>query len=117
VGATPAVLWPANRKLRLVALSGGSDPDGDPVTLEITGVTQDEPRGGTRDAQSAGDENQVRLRAERDVRGDGRVYQVAFEASDGHGGSCAGMATVSVPRHRSVAASDSAPPGYDSFGG
>ena len=86
------------------------------MTLEITGVTQDEPTGRSRDAvlSSAGDE--VRLRAERDNKGDGRVYRIEFEASDGNGGSCSGTAKVSVPRKKNKAAVDSAPPSYDSFG-
>ena len=42
VSADPAMLWPPNHDLRLVTLSGGSDPDGDPVTITITGVTSNE---------------------------------------------------------------------------
>jgi dipeptidyl aminopeptidase/acylaminoacyl peptidase len=116
VAATPRLLWPANKKLRLVALDGATDPDGDAVTLAITGVTQDEPVRGARDAQHSVGDDAVRLRTDRDSRGDGRVYTIAFEATDGEGGSCEGVATVSVPRHRRVAAVDSAPPSYDSFG-
>jgi hypothetical protein len=116
VSATPEVLWPANRKLRMVEVSGATDPDGDPVTLEITGVTQDEPLGASRDAQQAGNASQVRLRTERHPGGDGRMYRIAFQASDGTGGSCAGTATVFVPRHKRATAVDSAPPEYDSFG-
>jgi Tol biopolymer transport system component len=116
VTAAPALLWPPNKNFRLAGLAGATDPDRDRVTLEVTGVTQDEPIRGARDAQhSVGDDN-VRLRADRDPRGDGRVYTIAFEATDGRGGSCEGGANVSVPRHRRVAAVDSAPPSYDSFG-
>jgi hypothetical protein len=116
VSASPAVLSPANGRLVRVALSGATDPDGDTVAYEITGVTQDEPTGRTRDAvlSSAGDE--VRLRAERENHGDGRVYRIEFEATDGHGGSCTGTAKVSVPRKKKQAAVDSAPPSYDSLG-
>jgi Tol biopolymer transport system component len=116
VAAAPDLLWPANRKLRLVGLSGASDPDGDAVASEVTGVTQDEPARGAGDAQPASAEDAVGLRADRDPRGDGRVYKVAFEATDGKGASCTGVATVSVPRHRGAAAVDSAPPSYGSFG-
>jgi hypothetical protein len=116
VSAAPAMLWPADRRFRVVEIAGGSDPDGDPVTLSITGVTQDEPVRGARDAAPTGEDSSVRLRAERDLAGDGRVYRIAFEATDGRGGSCDGVAKVSVPRRRGVAAVDSAPPSYDSFG-
>ena len=35
----------------------------------------------------------------RDPKGDGRVYEIAFEATDEHGATCTGEATVTVPRH------------------
>jgi hypothetical protein len=59
--------------------------------------------------------NQVSLRAERDGAGDGRVYRIAFTASDARGGSCSGTATVSVPRKHHKSAVDTAPPSYDSL--
>ena len=115
VTATPANLSPANRKLVPVVLTGATDPDGDPVTTSVTGVTQDEPTGGEPDAAPGSAPNQVSLRAERDGGGDGRVYRITFQASDGRGGTCAGTVKVGVPRG-SRAAVDSAPPSYDSFG-
>jgi hypothetical protein len=103
-----------------LALDGATDPDGDPVTLSVDGVTQDEPVVGSGDPTSpdAVDEGdgQLRVRAERNPHGDGRVYRIAFTASDGRGGSCSGTATVSVPRKKRQPAVDSAPPSYDSFG-
>ena len=115
VTADPSLLWPANGTLRPVELSGASDPDGDAVSLEITGVTQDERVRGTRDAYGAA-ENAVRLRAKRDPRGDGRVYRIAFTATDSKGAQCDGTAAVSVPRHKKQPAVDSAPPSYNSLG-
>lgn len=116
VAANQSLLWPANLRLVRISLGGATDPDGDLVTIEITGVTQDERTAGSRDAvlSSAGDE--VRLRAERENRGDGRVYRIEFEATDGNGGSCSGTVKVDVPRKKNKAAVDSAPPSYDSFG-
>ena len=49
VAASPTTLWPPNHKLHTITLSGATDPDG-PVTLAVTGVTQDEPTGGAPDA-------------------------------------------------------------------
>ena len=104
VTATPNVLWPPNHRFRRVALSGASDPDGDPLTLEITGVTQNEPVRGRSD-HTAPDvrlyrhRDYVLLRAERNPHGRGRVYTIAFEVSDGSD-SCTGTALVRVPRHR-----------------
>ncbi len=66
------------------------DPDGDRVAVSVTGVTQDEPTGGAPDAAAGTAPNQVRLRAERDSHGDGRVYMISFDVSDGRGGTCSG---------------------------
>lgn len=115
VVASPAVLHPPSSRLVRIALSGATDPDGDEVTIQITGITQDEPTGRSRDAvlSSAGDE--VRLRAERDNKRDGRVYRISFDAADGKGGTCSGTASVGVPRKKKQAAVDSAPPSYDAL--
>ena len=92
--ATPASLGAPNHRLLTVTISGASDPDGDTVDLEITGVTQDERLRGPADAVATTQPHRVRLRAERDPKGDGRVYRIAFEASDGRGGTCTGFATA-----------------------
>ena len=115
VRAYQDTLLPANKRFRMVVLRGGSDPDGDPVTLEVTGVTQDEPVEHGPDARLTRQASAVRIRAERDSAGDGRVYRVAFSATDGNGGECVGVAPVTVPRHRHRPAVDSAPPSYDSL--
>jgi uncharacterized repeat protein (TIGR01451 family) len=44
------------------------------------------------------DDHHVRLRAERSVRGDGRVYTVTITATDAAGGSAQQQVTVTVPR-------------------
>jgi hypothetical protein len=114
------VLTTVNRRLVPLTLDGATDVDGDPTTLAIDGVTQDEPVTGPGDPTSPdaiddGD-GQVRVRAERNPHGDGRVYRIAFKATDDHGGTCTGTVTVSVPRKKHKPAVDSAPPSYDSFG-
>lgn len=113
VNADPATLWPVNHKYQLVTLSGATDPDGDTVTLNITGVTQDEALKGLGDGDTAPDakagpkSNQVYLRAERSGTGDGRVYRIAFEGSDGEGGTCSGTVAVGVPHDKGKTAVDS----------
>jgi hypothetical protein len=108
--AVPAVLWPPNHTLQRVKIEGVTDPDGDPVTITIDSVTQDEP---TEKAVGVGDEcpdavfvdvdedgnaESAGLRAERIGKGNGRVYVVHFTARDGEGGVSSGSATVLVPR-------------------
>jgi hypothetical protein len=96
-------LWPPNHKYRLITLSGATDPDGDTVTLTITGVTQDEPLNGLGDGDTSPDakagpaSEQVFVRAERSGQRNGRVYRIAFSGSDGKGGTCTGSGTVGVP--------------------
>jgi hypothetical protein len=95
----------------LVTLSGATDTDGDELSFHIDGVTQDEPvfgPPGTTDPDakytSAGaDSASVLLRAEKDPKRNGRVYFIAFTVSDGTD-TCSGVARVSVPRKKGVAA-------------
>jgi WD40 repeat protein len=96
VVADPSVLWPANNRLRTVTLLDGTDPDGDSVSLAVTGVTHDER--GAPDWRPGSSPDQVLLRARREVRGDGRVYTIAFEAADEQGATCTGETSVTVPR-------------------
>lgn len=101
--ASPDLLWPPNHKFRLITIVGVTDPDGDPVTVTITGVTQDEVLNGlgdgdtTPDASNGPAPNQVNVRAERSGLGDGRVYRISYMADDGKGGTCTGSANVGVP--------------------
>jgi hypothetical protein len=37
------VLWAPNHQFVPIAIMGVTDPDGDAVTITVTGVTQDEP--------------------------------------------------------------------------
>lgn len=104
--AGPA-LWPPNHKLRLVTVTGATDPDGNTLTTTVTGVTQDEALNSLGDGNTSPDafaaaaSNQVWLRAERSGLGDGRVYGVHVTVTDGQGGSCTGTASVSVPHDQS----------------
>jgi hypothetical protein len=93
-----------------VHLRGGGDPDGDPVSIWVGAVEQDEAVRTARDrtspdARLAGDG--ARLRAERHRRGDGRVYLLRFTGSDPHGESCSGTARVLVERWSGLPARDS----------
>ncbi len=106
LSAGPA-LWPPNHKLHLVTAGGATDPDGNPLTATITGVTQDEPLNEQGDGNTSPDafpgpsSDQALLRAERSGNGDGRVYALHVTVTDGMGGECSGTATVSVPHDQS----------------
>ena len=100
VAASPSALWPPNNKFVRVALSGGSDPDGDAISISVTGVSQDEPASVGGDASLAG-ANAVNLRASRLGSGDGRVYEVRFTITDAHGATCSSSTIVGVPHDQS----------------
>jgi hypothetical protein len=70
--------------------------------VTVTAITQDEPVSGPGSGATAPDGRGVGTgvaagRAERAGGGNGRVYQVAFSADDGNGGTCEGALPVSVP--------------------
>jgi hypothetical protein len=121
--AHPARLWPPDHKLADVKIVGVTDPDNQQITLTVTHVTQDEPVGCIarrgrviRDSREDDDESRgcrhttpdaiihpnghTSLRAERREHGNGRVYQITFQADDGLGGQCTGHVTVYVPHER-----------------
>lgn len=104
--ASPAELWPPNHKFADVSVVGATDPDGDPITVTITNIAQDEPLDGPGDGNTCPDASGVgtdvaSVRAERSgtktTSGDGRVYHISFAAEDGRGGACSGTVQVCVP--------------------
>ncbi len=102
--AQPSVslLWPPEHAMGPIAIQGVSDPDGDPVTVVVSGITQDEPVAGSGSGDAAPDGDGLgtavaRVRAERSGKGNGRVYSVSFVAKDDKGGQCTGIVPVCVP--------------------
>ncbi|MEE8526330.1 MAG: MopE-related protein [Thermoanaerobaculia bacterium] len=103
--ADPDELWPPNHQLVPIAIEGVVDPDGDPVTLTVVSVFQDEPTDSTGDGTSCPDaigtgEAVASVRRERSGQDDGRVYHISFSADDGRGATCEGEVTVCVPHDR-----------------
>lgn len=100
--AASTLLWPPNHKLIPVSIGGVVDPQGDAITIAVTGVTQDEPTSGLGDGDTGPDAviqgDSVLLRAERWDEGNGRVYAVSFTATDGLE-SCSGTVKVTVPKN------------------
>lgn len=98
----PNKLWPPNHKLVPITVQGITDPDGDPLILSITKITQDEPVNGLGDGDTSPDgfgvgTSQAQIRSERSGKGSGRMYAITFTAIDGKDGECTGIVHVGVP--------------------
>jgi sugar lactone lactonase YvrE len=100
VKASPAVLWPPNSKPVPITLV---DQSATPLTYRVLAIYQDEPTNYLGVANEAIDAGGVGtstpwVRAERTgnpgVPGNGRVYEIQFEATDG---SCRGSVFTGVP--------------------
>ena len=108
--ATGGEIWPPNHnRFYIAGVNGVTDADGDPLTITVTGIWQDEVLDSTGDGTFAPDgriENgQAWVRAERNghgnkAKGNGRVYEILFTAADGKGGSCSGSVLWTVPHDR-----------------
>ncbi len=120
VYASPCVLWPPNGALVPIQVKGVTDPDGDPVSITITSIQQDEPvltPGLDTTAPDGVIQNGVAafVRSERLGTGNGRVYKISFTASDGKpGGTAKGVIYVTVPHDQdfSTAVDDGPITGY-----
>ena len=118
-GASPSIssIWPPNHDMINVTIQGVTDPDGDPVTINIDEIKQDESTDGSNDGHTCPDADGIgtstaQVRAERSaslLSGNGRVYTIYFTASDGRGGSCQGSVTVCVPRSNNGSCTDDGP--------
>ncbi|MEX2285102.1 MAG: hypothetical protein WEE89_21630 [Gemmatimonadota bacterium] len=108
---------PAGRFIPVDVL-GVTDPNGDPITIAITSIMQDEPTNASGDGNTEPDGTGIgattaQVRAERAGTGDGRVYHIGFTAADGRGGACTGTVRVAVRHDLAHAAVDGGPL-YDS---
>ena len=97
--ASPNMLWPPNHKLVPVTLTASVTDDGDPAPrTRIVGVASNEPSDGEPDWVVTGDLT-LKLRAERDGDGPGRVYTITVESRDYSGNSSVATVTVTVPHN------------------
>lgn len=96
-----SLLWPPDHRRVNISVNGVTDVDGDPVTVAITSIRQDEPTNklgdGDTDIDGGIGTGTASVRAERSGNGDGRVYHIGFSATDGAGGTCSGTVLVGVP--------------------
>jgi hypothetical protein len=117
-----AELWPPDHAFEQVSILGVTDPNGDVVTVTVTGVFQDEAvfsDGGSGytcpDAELA-EGNAVSLRRERSGLYDGRTYHLEFSADDGQGGACTGSVAVCTPSDETSVGCIDQGPLFDSLG-
>ncbi len=98
------LLWPPNHRWEAIAIQGVTDVEGDALTIG--------PRASARTKISLETDPATRarrhpaalqVRVERSGQGDGRVYHITYEATDGHGGACTATVTVCVPHDKSGA--------------
>ncbi|HVQ39780.1 MAG TPA: Ig-like domain-containing protein [Pyrinomonadaceae bacterium] len=99
-------IWPPNHKrTEVIEILGVTDPENDPLSLRVLSILQDEPTDtlgdGTTWIDGGGvDSPKAWVRAERSgtskVPGNGRVYEIFFEVSDGRQ-ACTGSVKVGVP--------------------
>lgn len=105
--ASPAVIWPPNhKKTQVVTITNLEDPDGGPLDIKVIGIYQDEPTDYLGDGDTEIDAGGIGtstawVRAERtgnpNVPGNGRVYEIVFEATAEDGSSCRGSVFTGVP--------------------
>lgn len=118
--ATPSesILWPPNHKFEAITIGGVTDPEGDAITIRVTGIRQDEPVDTEGDGKHVPDGKGVgtataEVRAERSgtkkTPGNGRVYHIAFTATDPGGRTCSGSVEVGVPHDKKDTPVDDGP--------
>jgi len=100
---TPRVLWPPNHKMRNVTVNYTSrDNCPGPISCQIT-VRSNEPVFGPGNGMHGGldwvvvDDHHIKLRAERDGHGHGRVYTITVTCADQYGNSSHSDTSVLVP--------------------
>lgn len=112
-----ATLWPPNHQFVAISVLGIVDPEGDPISITVDSIFQDEPVDAPRSGNTSPDGQGLgtataQVRAERVESGNGRVYHIGFTAQDGHG-ACSGEVLVGVPNNKPDTPIDDGPL-YDS---
>jgi len=100
--ASPNVLSRPDHRLVPVSLSVSANDNCGPVTSKIKSVKSNEPISGLGHGDLSPDwiitgDLTLQLRAERSVKGRGRIYTVTVESKDAAGNSSTGDVTVTVP--------------------
>jgi YVTN family beta-propeller protein len=97
LSALPAVLWPADGGLHSIATHLKTTNAVGRVKVTHVAVTSDEPVGRSSPDWVVSGRN-VKLRAERSDRGDGRIYTITYTVTDEAGNTAQASDTVAVPK-------------------
>jgi Bacterial Ig domain len=105
---TATSLWPPNHNLVNVGLAvSAADNSGDPVQISVAVYSDEDDLtpGSPEHSPDAKDiaPGTLRLRAERDGAGDGRVYLIIITATDSSSNTSRNCLTVVVPKSKSAA--------------
>ena len=100
---TQGVIWPPDHKMVAETIMDVSSSVG-AVTIQITGISQSEPVNALGSGNTAPDgiidpttPGIAYVRAERAGPGTGRIYIIAYTATDPVGNTCSGTLTANVP--------------------
>lgn len=104
VSASPNVLWPPNHTMRDVTISYDVEDNCSEVTKELS-ISCNEPINDTGDGNTEPDvevvdAHHVRLRAERQGHGQGRIYTITITATDECGNASTDQVVVIVPHNQ-----------------
>ena len=97
VSAAPNVLWPANHKMVPVVVGYTVADDCDPAPLCSLSIGGN--KGGSGDWEVL-DVHNVNLRAEREGKGDGRIYTITISCQNSQDLSSSATVAVIVPHDR-----------------
>ena len=102
VSASPNSLWPPNHQMVPVTVSYATSDNCSGVNCVLS-VSSNEPVNGQGDGDIAPDwvivdDHHILLRAERAGKGNGRVYTIRIDCSDGAGNHTIRTVTVRVPK-------------------
>lgn len=107
VSVDPSVLWPANHKMRNVAVTYSSSDNCPGAVTCVLSVTSNELINDAGDGNTSPDweivnNHSVKLKAERSGAGTGRVYTITISCTDQAGNTGVATTTVMVPHDMSV---------------
>jgi hypothetical protein len=100
--ASLGVIWPPNHTMISETIVGVTDPSGLTPSIVVTGIMQDEPvstlgSGNTSPDGAGVGSGTAWVRAERAGPGTGRIYFIAFTATNSQGLQCSSTVPVFVP--------------------